>query len=106
MAVAELGLTAAEFWRMTPRAFIAALEHARRTEEARERAAFLRAGKVAVAIYLAGRVTKVDRSEITLADVFPGLGFEQKPQKQSTDEMLASARLWQAYLSNENELEM
>lgn len=87
------------FWRMTPRAFFAALEHARSLEQARERAAFLRAGTVAAAVYnLAG--WKTQHGEKVMAHhVFPNAGLEPKPLVQTDDEMLRAVKQWHAVLT-------
>lgn len=95
-----------EFWRMTPRAFVGALEHARELEAARERAAFLRAGRVAAAVYAAGRIKLPGGVPIEAEHVFPGAGLERGPVVQSTEEMLRAARQWQAVLSAQSNREM
>jgi len=84
---------------MSPRAFFAALEHARQLEWAVERAAFLRAGTIAAAVYNLAGWKLEDGQRIEAHHVFPGAGIEPKPRVQTTDEMLQAVKHWHAVLT-------
>jgi len=87
------------FWRITPRAFFAALEHARQLEWDRERAAFLRAGIAAAAIYNTAGWHTPDGGRIEPHHLFPNAGLEPLPRVQTEDEMLRAVMQWHAVLT-------